>query len=353
MTNSGKDQDLTMKLQVASALAVRGYYCNINVRLSATAEGGLIDVTDADVLAIAHDLTFAPRIVAATCKSGRKVTIAKEVFYLRGLLEYLRADEGIALFRVRIPAHLRDLGRKLDVLVLGEGESDSWHGGIIGGISNTGYFDSNLYEELEKSLQVTEMQSLNEWLTADFWFFRDFRNFSRGVSRLRGVIGRLTGKSRWHEVVFLNVAAHLSLTVLDLCRTVRMLGVDQVMDTTSAYLFGGLSSYRGRKELYNRVQQVLSRTGLLEEAGAALPPLEPPYAAKLAELAIRYVDRPSAAIRVPQVLQNAMWVAVGGKGLGFDEDVDGLASQKLAQDLLEFLRSAAGGTWHPELFGMT
>ena len=339
-----------MKLRVASALAASGYYCNINVKLSATAESGLADVTDADVLAIAHDVTFTPRIIAVTCKSGQKVGVAKEIFYLRGVLEYLRADEGIALFAVPIPQHLRDLGRALDVLVLGGSESESWHEGVTVGVPETGYFDGIRYDKLKKSLKVVEISSLNEWLTTDFWFFRDFRNFSRGVGRLRAVIAKLTGKSSWHEVAFLNVAAHLSLTMLDLCRDVRMLGVERVTDTTAAYLFGGISSYRGRKELYTRVQQVLAKTGVLEKEGLTLPPLEPSYATMLAELAIRYVDRPAAAIHVPQVLQNAIWVAAGAKGLGFDEDVNRIASQKLAQDLLDFLRNAAGGTWSPELF---
>ena len=166
-----------MKLRVAAALAARGYYCNINVRLSATAESGLIDVTDADVLAIAHDLTFAPRIIAATCKSGQKVSLAKEVFYLRGLLEYLKADEGMALFAVPIPQHLRDLGRELNVLVLGRGESESWHKGVTVGVPDAGYFEKVLYDKLEKSLKVTEISSLNEWLTTDFWVFSGFPKF--------------------------------------------------------------------------------------------------------------------------------------------------------------------------------
>jgi hypothetical protein len=65
-----KDQDLSLKLQVASALATSGYYARINVGLSATSAKGLSDVTDIDVLGSQYDVTFNARTIAVSCKSG-------------------------------------------------------------------------------------------------------------------------------------------------------------------------------------------------------------------------------------------------------------------------------------------
>ena len=350
-TAAREDHDLAMKLQIASALSSSGYYCNINVRLSAIAESGLADVTDVDVLAVAHDLTFAPRFIAVTCKSGRNVAVAKEVLYLSGVLSYLTADEGVAFFALsNIPGHLRDLGRQHNVLVLTDADGKRWQEAVTKGQPDPGYFDTKGYEQLSRLIKTPGRQGLNEWLGSDFWFYRDFRNLSRGISRFRTVASTLTGSSTWQDVVYLNVAAHLSLTVLDLCRTVQMLGPTSVEDTTAAYLFGGASTYRGRRDLYSRVDQLLQGTGLVnKDDGPSLPPLEPAYTHSLAELALRFLQRPHASILVPQVLQDAIWRHVGASGLRFDDGTNKLGAQKLAQDLLEFLRRAVDAGWAPKI----
>ncbi|MGB7082862.1 MAG: hypothetical protein WBD54_14605, partial [Candidatus Acidiferrales bacterium] len=87
----GKDLDLALKLQVASALAASGYYSRINVLLSATSSRGLADVTDIDVLAIRYDPMFKRDVVAVSCKAGASKTLspAREAFYLRGVLDYV------------------------------------------------------------------------------------------------------------------------------------------------------------------------------------------------------------------------------------------------------------------------
>ena len=348
------DRDLPMKLRTAGALAASGYYSRINVRLSATADNGLADVTDVDVLGIRHDITFAPRFIAVSCKSGANVQVAKEVFYLRGVMEYLNAQDAVASFALpSIDPHLRDLGRQLRVLVLAGSEGDGWRLSLLNGLPATGYFDPGRHSNLIQAVAAPEMKSLREWIDTDFWFYRDFRNLPRGINRLRSVATQFTGNKPWHSVLFFEVAGHLALTVLDLCRTVQMLGKQAVTETVSAYLFGGATAYRTRKELYARVKQVLSETGAVAKQGSALGPLEPSYTTSLAELVVRFLERPHASIQVPQVIQDAVWTSLGAKGLSFDQDVNGIAAQKLAEDLLGFLRAAAGCGWAPSILAGT
>src|SRR5580704_17671289 len=61
---------------------------------------GLSDVTEFDVLAIRHDVTFRPTTMAVICKSGeaKSLSPSREIFYVRGVLNYFDADEGAALF---------------------------------------------------------------------------------------------------------------------------------------------------------------------------------------------------------------------------------------------------------------
>jgi hypothetical protein len=349
---SKKDQDLPIKLQVASALATNGYYARINVGLSATTSKGLADVTDVDVLATRYDITFSPESIAISCKSGESkgLSPAKEVFYLRGVLDYLRATNGIVAFsRKAIHSHQRDLGRRLSVLLLSGSEVETWCSSLTTGLTDPGYFRENAYDAYLDAWARGDTGGLAEYLLADYWFYFDFRNLQNIVGHLRKMAKRMTRERPWHSIIMFDTAAHLCLTMFDLCREIRLLGVSAVSETTAAYLFGGAPTFRARRDLYNRVQQLLASTGVLSPSGPGLPPLEPQYTSQLAELAVRFIDRPQAAVLIPQILQDALWRALGAPGLPPREDSNILAGEKLSQDLLNFLKVSSGIPWVPTL----
>lgn len=349
---SAKDQDEPLKLMVASALATSGYYTRINVGLSATGARGLGDVTDIDVLGLRHDLTFNQNAIAVTCKSGisRSLSPAKEVFYLRGVLDYFRAESGVAAFvRKPVPSHLRDLGRRLNVLILSGTEVDEWCKSLTNGLSEPGYFDESAYENYLKAWSRLANSELFAYLRADYWFHLDFRNLQNVVGHFRKLASKITVRQDWLDVIALDVAAHLCLTVFDLCHQIRMMGIPSVVETTSAYLFGGSVSFKARKDLYVRVQQLLASTGVLRSGGPSLPPLEPVYTNALSELAIRFIERPHAAILIPQIIQDTIWRRVGAQGVVMTEGKNSLAAEKLTQDLLDFLGMATGAKWIPKI----
>jgi hypothetical protein len=344
----GKDQDLPLKLRVASALATSGYYARISVALSATSARGLADVTDVDVFAVRYDPTFSQIAIAVTCKSGVSKTLspAREIFYLRGVLDYVKAESGVAAFlRKPVPSHLRDLGRRLDVLVLSGEEIEQWCQNLTNGLPDLGFFQESAYDEYQKARLRLGNSGLTEYLHADYWFHLDFRNLQNLIGHTRKVSAHLNSQHSWHNLIVLDVAAHLCLTVFDLCRQIRMLGLSSISETTAAYLFGGATSFKARRDLYGKVQQLLASTGVVESSGPSLPPLEPAYTEALAELAIRFIERPHAAILVPQVIQDSFWRHLGASGTPPLEDKNSLAAEKLAQDLLDFLKFATGGEW--------
>lgn len=79
----------------------------------------------------------------------------------------------------------------------------------------------------------------------------------------------------------------------------------------------------------------------------SMPPIDPPYAAPLAELVLRFLERPQAAIQVPLVLQDSMWRHLGATGREPATSKNELAAFKLAQDLVDFLKVAADLSWVP------
>jgi len=97
------------------------------------------------------------------------------------------------------------------------------------------------------------------------------------------------------------------------------------------------------------VQQLLSSTGVVAQGGPALPPLDPPYSQALAELAIRFIERPHSAILIPLIVQDNLWRLLGAEGVPPRDEKNFLAAEKLTQDLLDFLKNAAGATWAPRV----
>jgi hypothetical protein len=349
---AGKDLDQALKLQIASALGSSGYYSRTNVLLSATGSRGLADVTDIDVLALRYDLMFKRDVVAVSCKAGaaKALSPAREVFYLRGVLDYVEAGEGIAAFSHKaIPPHLRDLGQRLGVLMLSGDEIREWCQHLTNGVVIPGYFAEPGYETYLGSWMKLGTNRLADYLRTDYWFHFDFRNLQNVLAHLRKIAPKLNGNDPWHSVVAWDVAAHLSLTVFDLCRQVRMLGIASIADTTASYLFGGATSLKARRDLYSRVQQLLASTGVVGQDGPALPPLEPSYSRALAELAVRFIERPHAAIIIPLIIQDSLWRLLGAQGQPPREDKNFLAAEKLTQDLLDFMKTAAGAQWMPRV----
>jgi hypothetical protein len=344
------DLDLSLKLQAARALSASGYYCKVNVSLSAVGGQGLSDVTDVDVLALRYDVGFRPATVAVSCKSGESKTqsVSREVFYVRGVLNYLGADEGVVLFSRRTVAqHMKELGRQLGVLVLSGNEVEEWTRSLQNGVPVPGYFQDVNYPDFMGSVAHPAVETLADYLASDFWFYRDFRNIQNVLGHYKKVAPTLSGNASWHKVVVLDAAIHLCISLLELCRYIRFVGLPALGEKTAAYLFGGVTSFKARRDLYAKVVQLLTSTGMTPKNGPILPPLEPAYTPALAEIVLRFIERPHSSIRVLQVLQDEMWRVFGAPGISFEEDTNTLATQKLAQDLLDFLKAASGAPWGP------
>jgi hypothetical protein len=351
--SGGKDLDLSLKLQVAAALAACGYYTRINVLLSATSSRGLADVTDIDVLAIRYDLMFKRDAVSVSCKSGisKSLSAAREAFYLRGVLDYVEAGEGVAAFSQKpVAPHIRDLGQRLGILMLSGDEIGHWCQHLTNGLADPGFFKEATYETYTKTWERLGNEGLAGYLETDYWFHFDFRNLQNLIVHIKKVSSKLTGKDAWQSIIAWDAAAHLCLTIFDLCRQVRMLGLAAISDTTAAYLFGGAASLKARRDLYGKVQQLLASTGVAGQGGGpSLPPLEPAYSQGLAELALRFIERPHSAILIPTIIQDNFWRLLGAPGLPTREDKNFLAAEKLTQDLLDFIKTATGAPWMPRL----
>jgi hypothetical protein len=336
----------------AATFANAGRYVRINVAVSASGERGLTDVTDVDVLSVSHDLTFKQNIIAASCKSGASVQVAHEIFYLRGVLDYMEGDEGLLLSERRaVPPPLRSQAGRLGITTYSGGEIAKWAKDVAKDSPTTGYFDPRLYEEYARDLaNVLPGDALLPYLRSEFWYYRDYRNVLAVIGLFRRLQVRLDGRSRAHATVFLETAVHLCLALFDACRFVLGQGLDRIEEALAPYLFGGNAAYRARRDLLQTVGTLLSKTGTIEAAGPQLPPLEPAYIGQLAEVVLRFCERPQSAVMVPLVLQDALWKNLGAQGSqALTTGTKAIVANKLAGDLITFMRSACEHPWAPKI----
>src|ERR1700754_1109618 len=91
------DQDLGLKLRFRRILFCQGYWSPIEVELSQYEAYGTglkrKSLTDLDVLGIKYDELFTPFRVVGDCKSGRNVSDASRMFWLKGVNDYFGADQ--------------------------------------------------------------------------------------------------------------------------------------------------------------------------------------------------------------------------------------------------------------------
>ena len=79
--------DLALKLRLRRILFSQGYWCPIEVELSHYDNLGTTvkrsSLTDLDVLGIRYDRLFASHKIVGDCKTGRNVSDANRLFWIR------------------------------------------------------------------------------------------------------------------------------------------------------------------------------------------------------------------------------------------------------------------------------
>src|SRR5262245_30532523 len=115
-------RDAPLKLRLRRILWAQGYHCPLEVDVShyEYEEAGRLlkrtSYTDVDVLGIRFEPDLRRTIILADCKSGR-VPEPSRIFWLRGLMDFFRADEGIFVKPILHP-QARALAPRLGIRVL-------------------------------------------------------------------------------------------------------------------------------------------------------------------------------------------------------------------------------------------
>jgi hypothetical protein len=345
-----KDLDRPLKLAAAQAMSSAGFYVRTNVRLSEprnapTREGKWVsDITDVDVMGIVHTVDLRADISCMTCKGGTNVSVLHETFALAGVMRYLHAQRGYGVFaRKTTEPHMVALAEQLDILVMEGQEWTHWLRRIGGTYPVPRIFEDHIEAAITEQLgRRTDLAELLSFLGTEFWYFRDYRNIQNLIGKLRRVAERMKALPLT-AFLLLDACSQFALALLQLCKHANASGVLRLAETVPPYLFGGVSTYRNRRDLLRRVEEFMRKKEVLD-AGQSLPSLDPAYTPELIELVLRFCSKPAAACRVPQYLSFRSGEAaahVAGETSVRASHGESDLTEKLAFDLLDFIGKAA------------
>lgn len=344
------DLDRPLKLASAQTMTSAGFYVRTNVVLSeprsSPARDGkwVTDITDIDVMGIVHTLDLRADTSCVTCKGGTNVSVLHETFALAGVMRYLHAQRGYAVFvRKATEPHMIALAEQLDIAVMDEQEWNHWRRRLSGAYPVPRIFEDRIDAAISDQLsRRTDLAELLSYLRTEFWYFRDYRNVQNLIGQLRRVADKLKAFPL-PAFVFLDACGQFALALLQLCEHVSASGVLRLTDTVPPYLFGGIPTYRNRRDLLRRVEDFMRKKEVLD-AAQSMPPLDPAYVPDLSELVLRFCNKPAAAGRVPQYLNfraGEVAAQIAGETSIRTAHGESYLTEKLAFDLLEFIGKAA------------
>jgi hypothetical protein len=346
------EKDYLLKLETAQALCSAGYFVRINVALSEqsiSSRGGqkLTDITDVDVFGVSFATDFHADTVCVSCKAGSSKGLSpiKETLMMAGVMKYLNAERGYAVFSDRrIDPHMYSLAQQLNIALYSLEEWKLWKQRQVGTRPTPALFLPDVYVAIKEIVcKRNDLEGLWRYTRGEYWYYRDFRNIQNlvGVTRKFAKALSSTPAGRF---AFLDVLCLFSVSVLQLCEYVTFTGASRLNETISPYLFGGISVYKSRRELLRRVEEMLRERDVLGR-DQQFPSLDPPYVQDLAEVVARYVQKPVDAARVPQYLNFQMGIAASeaaGRLLVKGDSAESSTTQKFAFDLASILARAAG-----------
>lgn len=297
------DKDLSYKLRFRRILFLQGYWSPIEVELSQYENIGISlkrrSLTDLDVLGIKYDSLFTPFRIVGDCKSGKKISDANRLFWLKGIKNYFGADQAYFIHPI-INNHTRGIAPKLGLRVLDERSLS----GLEENLDATGFFlplaDNSIHDNIagiwginvpkgtkpsEEQLRFKEVYS---YLSYSYWYIEQYRNLLNVVEAFAKISPLLDTQDEAQVLLAYTGLERFVHSLLETATFVLAQGGTNVPRDARSYIFGGPLAL---KEKENFFQLLRSLTKSNEQ-------LDPPYFQDVIELLGRMVRNPDGACDV-------------------------------------------------------
>jgi hypothetical protein len=349
------ERDLQLKLRTARWFWSLGSAVVLRVRLTAYAgtsskkgqrrSAALTDLADLDVLGVEVGRDLGLRYRAAECKSAKAG--AKELFWLRGVLDYFGGGEGYLVVHhdsIRTPA-LREFASRMGLGILTFNDFEALQDAYPPDAAAETMFAADTVAQADALLQqpAKELERLTDYVLRFSWQLPQHRNLQQAVGYLRAAREALRPQQREHVLLFGEAVLRYLLALYSLSANVLRRGFPHTRALALSYLHGGelgLHEAQQRMRAVQQMQQHLEGAERVDLAGAFSE--APPYFDAMLDVVERMLRRPglaSAALRQLTVALHGVLVAERPAS-ELMPDADPFAS-KLVNDVAAFLTRSA------------
>lgn len=318
--------DRALKADALKYVVAKGYFPQLEVIVSpsiATGSGNRRKspaLTDVDVLGLIPDDFVAFRKILIDCKTLRSQSPISRAFWLRGLMDEMKAERGLCVLRgERIEPDHRISAARLGVILLTEEEFEVY-------IRTTGpaplatapvpcSSDLKLWEIfLTLQERFPALEKLIAFSTIDFWQFTSAADALRAnITLLRGLRGELDPARTEHLCLVLDSCALLAISLSEI---VHLIFASYLLPRTHSELSSALLMVlyggKGNYDTLNSLRKLLRPTQETSGEGLAIPEWE-----RFVQLVRETLESPYALGSVPLLLRECAWATLGTCSLDF------------------------------------
>jgi hypothetical protein len=329
------EHDLVLKSKLAAALASTGHYTRLDVKLAAearTARGRprAMELTDIDVLGLHFEADLTPSVVVGDCTTRASISPAARGFWLSGVMGFFGAQRAYLVLREEPDLHERQSIARLGIQVIGEDGLNRWLERLPE-MSHSAADQLGIWSQREDALAQLSgsLGDLVEYRKYGFWQVDANQSLLQLVRIVRAHADALDPKHPHHRLLFLDLCALLSLSLLRFAHAVFHARSEELADASRSFIFGGSRSLRYREQLLERMRGLLNG-GPAGGASMGEFALDPDYWPLLLDLIARLTARPLDSRRVPLEFASLMET-------GSDVTDSVTVARKLAWDVARFL----------------
>jgi hypothetical protein len=295
-----QDKDLPLKLQFRRILFSQGFWTPLEVELCNYEQLGTAmkrrSLTDLDVLGIKFDGFFNRTCVVGDCKSGKNVSDANRLFWLRGVRDYFGADLAYYL-RPKVDSHISAIAPRMRLCALGSSELAEMEIKLnVGRRSESLGRDADYIAAQENwgialakggqpDANQLKKKSVYSFLSYSYWYIERFRTLMQLVGSFETVADLLDPENPRDVLLAFSGAERFALSLLEAAYYVHSHGQTNIPNQARLYLYGGVF---GKKEK-ERVFELIGKLGITGEQ------LDPPWIQGTIELLGRMIANPNGA----------------------------------------------------------
>lgn len=347
---SSNDKDFDYKIRFQRILWKMGFWTRSEIPVLAYSTNTYVDnlkkhdLTDLDVYGELLNTDFSINKYIADCKSGRQVKSTERVFWLKGVMEFTKADKGF-LIKKNVTDHIRLILDSMNIYAIDNNNLLELEK-LYNTSSINELFSKEYYIEREKIIGSLseEYKKIYQYLSQRYWYNSNHINLN--------VILTMLNKNEFHKSFEKNNKSHLFLlleniifltrVIFECCNYVLHRNIADIPQAVLEYIHGGVTGYNQKKNILREIKSMVNTYLPNEAINVEENDIKPVYYQPLLELILSIITEPLLAKDIIRYLEIFQHEVILEKKYDFNQYFANSYSNitlKLAKDIIRFYSS--------------